>query len=64
MIMKISLNTNILGWGIAILNTCAPQMSYNTGEREEYWAKWGTLKQISDKDCLLWDTDNNGQAER
>ena len=28
------------------------------------WPKWGeTMKQISDKDCLIWGTDNNGQVE-
>ena len=38
-------------------------MSYNAGEREEYWKRTGeTLKEINRKDCIIWGTDNNGQV--
>jgi len=61
--MKIRLATNIHGSKITILNTYAPHMCYNTGEREECWAKIGeTLKAISNKDFVIWGTDNNGQV--
>jgi len=61
--MKIRLATNIRGRKITILNTYAPHMCYNTGEREEYWAKIGeTLKATNAKDCIIWGTDNNGQV--
>jgi len=62
-IMKMRLETNIHGRKITILNTFAPHMCYNTGEREEYWAKIGeTLKAINSKGCVIWGTDNNGQV--
>ena len=62
-IMKIRLETNIHGGKITILNTYAPHMSYNAGEREEYWKKIGeTLKEANRKDCIIWGTDNNGQV--
>ena len=62
-ITKIRLATNIRGSKITILNTYAPHMCYNTGGREEGWAKIGeTLKAISNKDFVIWGTDNNGQV--
>ena len=45
------------------MNTYAPHMFYNTGERGEFWAKIGeTLKATNNEDCIIWGTDNNGQV--
>ena len=50
--------------GITIVNTYAPRMCYNTGEREEYWEIGNTLKSINNKDCIIWGSDNNGQVAK
>ena len=47
---------------IEIINTYAPHMGYNIGERTNYWKEiCGITHQINQNDCVIWRTDNNGQ---
>ena len=47
---------------LEIINTYAPHMGYNKGERTEYWKEVNkTLEQNNKNDCIIRCTDNNGQ---
>ena len=47
---------------IKIINTYAPHMGYDSGERTKYWKEISQImKNINNKDCIVWCTDNNGQ---